>query len=221
MYLVQPDENMPKEDLHLTALAWQRSETKPFTKEQQQESFWRSKAVVESVLKKLSVNASIQPIKETTAYPWLHPGVAAEICVGRQVIGVIGQCHPSLVTQDCFEAVELFQLNLSMLKQYAGGVSKYCAFSRHPVIQRDIAMLLNQTDAVSEVLATVRKSAGKLCTRLDVVNRYEGKPIPNGKVSVALRLSYQAKNRTLNDAEIDALFKKTVAALRENGIEFR
>jgi phenylalanyl-tRNA synthetase beta chain len=72
------------------------------------------------------------------------------------------------------------------------------------------AMLPSET-----VRATIRRAAPDTLIRVREFDRYQGKGIPEGRVSLSLRLTFRSSDRTLTDAEVQAATDAIVAALRD------
>jgi len=63
------------------------------------------------------------------------------------------------------------------------------------------------------VRGTIRSSAPPTLARAIEFDRYRGKGVPDGRVSLSLRLTFRSAERTLTDAEVDAAMEQIVAAL--------
>jgi phenylalanyl-tRNA synthetase beta chain len=94
-------------------------------------------------------------------------------------------------------------------------LSCFKPLSRFPEVRRDIAVIVDQTLAVSELQATVKKAAGDLLTKLKVFDVYVGKGIDSHRKSVALGLTFQHLSRTLTDDEVTTAMEQVVTVLKE------
>ncbi|MDE2980229.1 MAG: phenylalanine--tRNA ligase subunit beta [Gemmatimonadota bacterium] len=91
-----------------------------------------------------------------------------------------------------------------------------------PAVQRDMAFLVPAGTAAGEVLDTARRAAGRLLETGDVFDVYEGEDLPAGTRSVALRLRFRARGRTLTDREVDKTCRRVVRTVKEKtGVEPR
>jgi phenylalanyl-tRNA synthetase beta chain len=95
------------------------------------------------------------------------------------------------------------------------------ALPRHPFIVRDVSIVVPDTLPVEIIRGTIR-AAGRTgaapLVAVDVFDRYKGKGVPDGTVSLSLRLTFQAADRTLTDAEAQQTFDAIVSQLaREHG----
>lgn len=91
-----------------------------------------------------------------------------------------------------------------------------------PASQRDVAFLAPPGTRAEQVLEAARTGGGRLVEHAEVFDVYEGDDLPPGARSVAVRLRFRARGRTLTDAEVDRAFERAVAkAKEETGVEPR
>ena len=143
------------------------------------------------------------------------------------VVGVIGQLDPAIA-----EARDLpsgrrrstsLELDLDALSARAPQGTRFAKpLPRHPSVVRDVSVLVDDTLSAESVRGTIRTASAALAgvPLVDVreFDRYQGKGIPAGKMSLSLRLTFQAPDRTLTDAEVNAAMDTIVGALvRELG----
>jgi phenylalanyl-tRNA synthetase beta chain len=74
-------------------------------------------------------------------------------------------------------------------------------------------MLVDESLSAATVRGTIRSQAPSTLTSVTEFDRYQGKGIPEGKVSLALRLTFQSLERTLTDAEVEAATTAVVELL--------
>ena len=90
-----------------------------------------------------------------------------------------------------------------------------------PASDRDLALLVPDRLSAADVAATIRQAAGPLLERLEVFDLYTGSGVPEGVRSVAYRLVFRHRERTLQDAEVDEAVEGVLRALKEDGVERR
>ena len=91
-----------------------------------------------------------------------------------------------------------------------------------PAMQRDFAFLVPADTAVGRVLGAARKGAGKLLEAVEVFDLYDGEDLPPSTRSVALRLRFRARGRTLTDKEVDRACRRVLRRVKEEtGVEAR
>ena len=92
---------------------------------------------------------------------------------------------------------------------------------RHPFVVRDLSIVVSDTLPAAIIRGTIQSAARVLAAPLVSIgffDRYQGKGVPGGSVSVSVRLTFQADDRTLTDAEVQQSFDTILAALvRDHG----
>src|SRR5438094_411675 len=85
---------------------------------------------------------------------------------------------------------------------------------RHPFIVRDLSIVVDAALPAEIIRGTIQAAGGRSSlSSVGFFDRYQGKGVPEGKVSLSLRLTFQA-DRTLTDAEVQAQFEAIMVALR-------
>jgi phenylalanyl-tRNA synthetase beta chain len=69
--------------------------------------------------------------------------------------------------------------------------------------------------SAAAVRHTVREAAPSTLVHVREFDRYQGKGVPDGKISLSLRFTFRASDRTLTDAEVQSAMDALVAALRD------
>lgn len=173
--------------------------------------FFSAKGVAEHVLRTLELGFSFHAGSDE---PFLHPGASGEFRVGREVVAAVGELHPETAAAYELEVrTALLLLDLEALGGAARQIERYQEISRQPRVRRDLAILLDASTATGEVIDAIHKAAGSALSSVDVFDRYEGKGVPAGKVSVAYRLVFQRLDRTLTDSEVAKSIERVVNQL--------
>jgi phenylalanyl-tRNA synthetase beta chain len=182
--------------------------------------FFRAKGIVEKALSGLGYVASLR--RGATA-PYLHPGASLSLWVGDQGVGSVGEVHPSVSADFGIEpASAMFELNLSALLAVKKSEFQFREVSREPLVRRDLAVLVERTQPAGALSEEIRKVGGPDLLSVEIFDRYEGRGIPEGRVSLAFRLVFQRADRTLTDAEVNRVMDRIVAALATRfGAELR
>ena len=172
--------------------------------------FYDLKGQVEAVL-----NVSRVPAAEyrPAQQPWLHPGQSASVWVAGQCLGYLGRLHPRLEAELGLGPCWVAELSLdALMLPY---VSHFTQLSRFPHVRRDIALLIDASIALDQVLSTIRRSAGELLQDVWLFDVYAGQGIAAGQRSLAFGLIWQHPERTLEDSEIKDGMERVVAALAD------
>ena len=129
--------------------------------------------------------------------------------------GTLGELHPLVAREFGLEQqVSLFEIDLAELET-PDPIPLYRDVVTYPPVRQDIAVVVAAEVAAAEVLAVIREAGGPLLAEADVFDTYRGEQVGEGRQSVAVHLQFQAADRTLTDAEADAVRETIVAALRE------
>jgi len=109
-------------------------------------------------------------------------------------------------------AAPLFGLEVDIDPATRAG-ARYVRLPTVPAASRDLSLVLPNGVTVAAVGALVRETAGELLESLRVIDEYRGKGVPEGRRGVALGLVFRSPDRTLRDAEVDALVQRIITAL--------
>ena len=148
---------------------------------------------------------------------WLVPGRAAVLVSGTTRLGVVGQLLPAVAEAHGLpehDPVYVAELDLDAAEQVASqGDPRVESLPRYPSVVRDVALLVDDTLAAETLRTTIRAAAPDTLVRVREFDRYQGKGVAGGKVSIAVRLTFQSPDRTLTDAEIQSAMDGIVGAL--------
>ena len=131
-------------------------------------------------------------------------------------VAALGEIHPE--TAAAFEIevpAAVLVLDLAALERAPRAAPRYRELSRQPKVRRDLALLLDRDVAAGDVLEAIRKTAGSVLQSVAVFDRYEGRGVPEGKVSLAFRLELQRVDRTLTDTEVGRIVERVVKDLSQ------
>ncbi|HTN23687.1 MAG TPA: phenylalanine--tRNA ligase subunit beta [Solirubrobacteraceae bacterium] len=177
-----------------------------------------AKAYAEAVLSALRVEATFA----AAAQPFLHPGRSAVISAGETEIGWAGDVHPLVAAEWDLDGVAAFELDLDAVIAHAGAIPVYEDLTSFPELREDIAIVVDAGVPAAAVLDVVRAAGGKLLARAEVFDVYRGEQIAAGRTSLAIALTFRARDRTLTDADVAPVREKIVARLAaELGGELR
>jgi phenylalanyl-tRNA synthetase beta chain len=180
-------------------------------------SWFEAKGALESVFDRLGLLVEFQPDRRDSR---LHPGRTASLWAGGSRLGTFGQLHPHLRQQRGLpDEVYVFELNLDVMMDQMDQEEQitplFKPYSAYPAADRDIAFFAPVTVSVAEIERVVRQAAGTLLESVELFDEYRGETVPEGKRSLAFRLTYRASDRTLTDEEIEPVHQKVREALEE------
>jgi phenylalanyl-tRNA synthetase beta chain len=183
--------------------------------------FYDLKGAVESVAEALGLPAL--EFESDVDCDFLHPGLSAEVRMGDEVIGVMGQLHPRIAARYKFkQPVFVADLNLRMLLLADRAKVRYHPLPKFQTMVRDMALLIDTGVQFADVERAIEGLKIPELVGIKLFDLYAGKDLPAGKHSIALSLRYRAANRTLTDEEVNAAHDRVVKMLkREFGAEVR
>ena len=149
---------------------------------------------------------------------WAHPGRSGTLQFGpKGVIGAFGELHPRVLKAlDVKGPLVAFEIHLDALplpKYKPTKVKPKLALSDFQPLTRDFAFIVDKTVAAGDMAKTAQNADRNLITETSVFDIYEGAGVEPGKKSVALAVTLQPVEKTLTEAEIEAVAAKIVAEM--------
>ena len=212
VYLPDGNATLPREPYHVGAIltgaarpaSW-RDGAPPAV------DFFAAKGVVAGLLDTLRVPWTVTRHSE----PFLHPGRSARIEVGGLAVGWIGEIHPVVAAEwDLSDTVAGFELDLDAVPEPP--TPAFREVSGFPDVREDIAVVVSEDVSAARVIGVIRTAAGPLLAAVEVFDVYrDPDKLGEGNVSLALRLTYAASDRTLTDEEVAERRDAIASALQE------
>jgi phenylalanyl-tRNA synthetase beta chain len=212
VFLPQDSQALPREPHHVAGLlvgalrpaTWR-------TPHPPRADFFAAKGVLSGLLEVLRAASSVEPAR----LPFLHPGRAASVLIDGRSAGWVGEIHPRVAAAwDLDEPVAGFELDLDSLPEPPP--SRYSELPSFPAVREDLAVVVSDEISAGQVVEVVRRAGAPLLETAVVFDVYrDPERIGPGKVSLALRLTYRAAERTLTDEEVAAKRAEITAALAE------
>ncbi len=161
--------------------------------------------------------------RATDARPWFVRGRAADLVAGdgadAVTVGAIGQLRPELVAARGLgqsSAVVGGELDPAALARFAPPrATRIDPLPRYPSIVRDLSMFVSERLPAADVRGTIRSTAPRTLVSVREFDRYQGKGVPDGLISLSLRLTFRDRDRTLTDADVQRAVDAIVAALAD------
>ncbi len=184
-----------------------------------QQDFYSLRDALLTLLAQTGVTFTIQTAQE----PFLHPGRSAAILSGDQLIATLGEVHPdTLDVYDMPERAWIAQVDLDALWAYAKPLDRVQDLPRYPAVNRDIALVLPETQQLRPLMDAIRRAGGKLLEDVQLFDVYRGAQLGEGRKSAAFSLTFRAADHTLDEQEIATAMDKVVrSAKAQFGAEVR
>jgi phenylalanyl-tRNA synthetase beta chain len=177
--------------------------------------FFDVRAIVERVCETVGVEVHAS----ASGRPWLTPGQAADVMSNGTSVGSMGQLLPTLADAHGLPAADpvyVAEIDLDLLERLAAGRAlRVAPLPRYPSVTRDISILIDDRVTADAIKQTIHDAAPPTLVRISEFDRYQGKGIPDGRVSLSLHLTFRSSDRTLTDVEVQAAMDQIIAALKE------
>lgn len=183
--------------------------------------FYTMKGVVEEFVECIGMKERCTYNPES-GKPFLHPGRQAQILYRDTVIGYLGEVHPEVCDNyDIGTKAYVAVLDMPVILPFASFDRKYEGIAKYPAVTRDISMVVPKTVLAGEIEAVLVQRGGKLLESYRLFDVYEGGQIQEGCKSMAYSVSFRAKDRTLEEADITGAMKKILNGLEQLGAQLR
>jgi phenylalanyl-tRNA synthetase beta chain len=165
-----------------------------------------------------AIGAPVDNLQAATGAPdWYHPGRSGTLRLGDRVMAQFGELHPELThAADLSGPVAAFEVFLDappVPKARPTKARPQLKLSPFQPVERDFAFIVDAEVEAERLVRTARNADKVLITAARVFDVYAGKGVPPGKKSLAIAVTLQPTERTLTDAEIEAVCNKIVAAV--------
>lgn len=139
-----------------------------------------------------------------------------EIKYADKTIGYLGEIKQTVLESfDILTDVYMMNLDLKELLRLAPRYRYYQALPRFPSVVRDFALVIDDKPSVQELKESIEKIAGALLHNIEIFDYFQGKPLPEGKRNLGIRITLQSEERTLNQTEVNKIFDKILSVLKE------
>src|SRR5262245_37107443 len=157
--------------------------------------------------------------------PWFHPGRSGTIQIGPQnILGHFGELHPrvmvALNAEGPLVGFEVILEKIPEPKPRNTRAKPPLELPPFQPVERDFAFVVDSAVKAADIIRAAQTVDKRLITDVTIFDVYEGKGIETGKKSIAIAITIQPREKTMTDAEIDALSAKVVAEVtkRTGGI---
>ena len=205
----------PEEQEHLAGAITGQMLANDWHTEDRPVDFFQVKGIVERYLHNMGLAGKVTYVADQSRQE-MHPGRTANILLDGQLIGFLGQVHPSTAKAYKIPATYVFELNLEALIAAPKVDNEYHPISKYPSITRDIALLVDNDVTNEMIMDVIDKRGGAFLKDVHLFDVYSGTHLPNGKKSLAYTLTYQDDHDTLTEDQVNAAFNKVTKALQDD-----
>lgn len=168
--------------------------------------YWLIKGMIEKVLQAVGIQtARLRYDTNDLDVEQFHPNRSAKVYLDQQFLGLLGEIHPQTVAQGV-----LAEINLSLVIEAKKAKVNYQPLSRYPKATRDIAVVVDPEVSHEQILKTIRQAGTRLLKDVLLFDRF---PMRDG-LSMAYRLTFESRQSTLSDQEINAVMEQIIERLK-------
>jgi len=178
--------------------------------------FYYLKGVVENLLEVVGV-AMYDIVKESNNKIY-HSGRCANLKVGNDVFVTFGEVHPVVIENfDIQKRALVAEINLDKVAKYARQNKKYTPIPKFPAVERDIALVLDESVEVGQIEKIIKKKAKKVLESAELFDIFRSaEKLGENKKSVAYALKFRIAERTLTDEDINPVMQDILAELEKS-----
>ncbi|HKS39290.1 MAG TPA: phenylalanine--tRNA ligase subunit beta [Blastocatellia bacterium] len=165
-----------------------------------QVDFYDLAGAIESVVSSLSISGFTI---ERASVEYLHPGQSAALSRDGVEVARYGRLHPRIASLYKFrQPVYIGEIEFEKLLEIPADEVRYSALPRLPASSRDVSALVPDTAMWGDIEKAIRELGISEIVEVRVFDMYKGKEVPEGMRSLAFRVTYRGKGRTLTDEEV-------------------
>ena len=172
---------------------------------------------IKGVVEQISAVAKASPSYVEADTPYLVRGRSAALIVDGRPVGTFGLVDAAVAERRDLPAgdqVYVAEIDLDALAASATGAPmRATTLPKYPSVVRDVSILVDDALSAETVRGTIQSAAPSTLILIREFDRYEGKGVPDGKVSLSFRLTFQSPERTLTDDEVQTATNHIVDAL--------
>ena len=176
--------------------------------------FYYIKDVIINLFNVLNIK-NIEFIKNN-CIDYFHPGVCADILTNGEKIGEIGQisydvCKNFSIKKNIF----VCEIDIEKIRDKVSLIKIYEPIIKYPAVKRDLAIIVDKDIDSGRIEKIFKNNSNNLLKNIELFDIYTGNQINKGKKSMAYKLSFQSKEKTLVDEDINSLIDNMLFDLKE------
>ena len=163
-----------------------------------------------------AAGAPTAPLQITTDAPsWYHPGRSGCLRLGPTLLAIFGEIHPSVLTAcDAARPMVACEIFIASIPTSRSGTAKpLLKLETLQSVSRDFAFVVDRNATVAKLIRAIKDADKDLIREVNLFDVYEGDKVAADKKSLALSVTLQPMDKSLTDAEIDAIATKITAAV--------
>jgi len=171
--------------------------------------FYFIKGVVENILNYLGLDNRYTLSLSDKLPNEIHPKINSEVIVSGKPVGYFGKLHPSIIKDDVY----VCEISLSKIGINKTGDVKFKELNKYPVIEKDLAFVVDESVESFDIIKEIKKTGGKLLSDVKVFDIYRGDKLAENKKSIAYNLTFEDYSRTLTEDEVMVIFNNIIRSV--------
>lgn len=178
------------------------------------QEFYTLKGVIESLLGRLGITDvwfdSHKASEHQSGQATWHPNHRAEIKIGQDIIGFLGEIHPRLAEKLSIpDQIFAAEIDLGKLINLASDQQEYEPISPYPAIIRDLSVVIPEDTSIEKVIRIASLAGAELIRDIDLIDIYQNDKLAKIK-SITLRIVYQSPDKNLSATDVNAIERKII-----------
>lgn len=165
-----------------------------------------------------SANGPYDNVQITNDAPkYYHPGRSGTLRLGKNILSYFGEIHPSILKKMGIKqrviAFEVYMDNIPVPRGNISKAKKKLELSQFQPVDKDLAFVVAKDVPAINIIMAAKGADKENITDVRVFDLYEGVNLPEGKKSLAVSVTFQPKEKTYTDQEIETLMNKVIVAV--------
>jgi phenylalanyl-tRNA synthetase beta chain len=175
-------------------------------------SWFEAKGKIEQFFEQLNLKTYWKPCSERKELTLLHPYRSAEIFLDNDKnLGIFGQIQPLLANKlNLSPEIYLFEFDLELieLQTQKNKLTFYKSYSLYPKVIKDLSFIIQKDIPFEKIRETLYCNGTEFLSEINLLDEYQGQPIPPNYTSLCLQFVFQSNQRTLETKEIENLIQQ-------------
>lgn len=150
---------------------------------------------------------------------YYHPGHSGTLRLGKNVLAYFGEIHPGVLKKFGIKqrvmAFEVILSNIPLPRSSNDKAKKKLELSAFQPVDKDLAFVVDKTVPAVNLMTAAKTADREFIADVRVFDVYEGENLPEGKKSIALALTFQPKDKTFTDQDIENLMNKVIQEMKK------
>lgn len=213
VFLGRGQKEQPIESEHLAMLLSGEKSSATWYEEATNYDFYDLKGMIEGYFQAIRMDNNLS-FKANSEMDIMHPGRTADIYLGNDSVGFMGQIHPNMAKEfDLSLDTYYGELDFDFIVNQEREELVQSPVPKYPSTSRDLALLVKEDQSHQSLLEIIKGNGGEDLVSVALFDYYDGDKIEDGKKSLAYHLIFQNPDRTLEDKDIDAHMQAISQAL--------